>query len=354
MNAMRLAKRVKSCCFRIRRTTICILFPVICLFFSGKAQDIHYAQFMHSPLNLNPALTGFFKGDYRFTANHRQQWNSVSIPYKTFSCGLDMNVEKLSSGKNFTGAGLLLNSDKAGDSEFGTLQAELSLAFSRLLGSDSAHSVSGGIQGGFVQRSINYSRLTFDSQFNGDVYDPTIPAGEDFQVSRFYYFNISAGAAWRYRISLRHTIGAGVSLQHINRPRQSFFGEKSVRLPARFQVNLNGGIALSERIMLLPDIVWMRQNTFTEFVAGARARFSISEKPGKQYAVFIGLEGRTKDAIIPMIGLDYNALHMGISYDVNTSGLKRASNGRGGFELALIYIISKVKSAGLKPPCVIY
>ena len=54
------------------------------------AQDIHFSQFANSPLNLNPAQTGLFNGDYRIMANQRSQWSAVPIPYSTFSLGADM------------------------------------------------------------------------------------------------------------------------------------------------------------------------------------------------------------------------------------------------------------------------
>ncbi|MEM6697047.1 MAG: type IX secretion system membrane protein PorP/SprF, partial [Bacteroidota bacterium] len=47
-----------------------------------SAQDIHFSQIGYSPLNLNPALTGIFEGDMRFTGNYRQQWNPV-VNYQT-------------------------------------------------------------------------------------------------------------------------------------------------------------------------------------------------------------------------------------------------------------------------------
>jgi type IX secretion system PorP/SprF family membrane protein len=329
---------------------------LILSFFSFKAscQDIHYAQYMYSPLNLNPANTGMFDGDYRIAANHREQWNSVTVPYKTYSFSFDMKLEKPGNEKTHFNAGILLNSDKAGDSEFGTFDGELSFGVIHTFGEDERHTLSAGIQTGLIQRSINYNKLTFDNQFNGDVFDPSAPAGEDFQVSRFYYFSLNAGIAWKYRIGDNHSIGSGISLQHLNKPDQTFFDDRSVQLPVRLQFNLNGNIALTDRIHLLPDINMMKQSTFTEYIAGCQARFNLSDKPGKQYALFLGLEARLKDAVIPMIGMDYNALHIGVSYDVNTSGLKHASNGKGGLELALVYIIRKVKSAGVKPPCVIY
>ena len=38
------------------------------------AQDIHFSQWYNNPLFSNPALTADFDGDYRITANQREQW----------------------------------------------------------------------------------------------------------------------------------------------------------------------------------------------------------------------------------------------------------------------------------------
>ncbi len=54
------------------------------------------------------------------------------------------------------------------------------------------------------------------------------------------------------------------------------------------------------------------------------------------------------DALVPYFGLEYSTFRLGISYDVNISALKTASNGRGGMEVSLIYINNK-KEGGRTP-----
>ena len=53
------------------------------------AQDVHFTQHFSSPLILNPASTGFFRGDYRVGANHKEQWPWASeaqfLTYNTSS-----------------------------------------------------------------------------------------------------------------------------------------------------------------------------------------------------------------------------------------------------------------------------
>ncbi|WP_431213546.1 type IX secretion system membrane protein PorP/SprF [Puia sp. P3] len=69
---------------------------------------------------------------------------------------------------------------------------------------------------------------------------------------------------------------------------------------------------------------------------------------------YAGVWGRftnnTTDAVIPYVGLDYSDFNLGVTYDVNVSSLKTASQSRGGIEISLIYI--KKKSDGRKGvPC---
>ena len=62
-------------------------------------QDLHFSQFLNSPLNLNPAQTGFFHGSQRFILNHRNQWASVTKPYSTISGSFDMQLLKRKTNK---------------------------------------------------------------------------------------------------------------------------------------------------------------------------------------------------------------------------------------------------------------
>ena len=57
------------------------------------------------------------------------------------------------------------------------------------------------------------------------------------------------------------------------------------------------------------------------------------------------------DAIIPYVGMDYGSFNLGISYDVNVSGFKVASQSQGGFEISLIYILKNQLTAAQNMKC---
>ncbi|HMZ89019.1 MAG TPA: type IX secretion system membrane protein PorP/SprF, partial [Chitinophagales bacterium] len=63
-----------------------VAFWICCLCASVTyAQDIHFSQFFAAPILVNPANTGNFIGSARIGLNYRDQWGSVTIPYRTFS-----------------------------------------------------------------------------------------------------------------------------------------------------------------------------------------------------------------------------------------------------------------------------
>ena len=339
--------------FAFRRLNIYCLLVIGLLPFFSYSQDIHFSQFQASPLNLNPSLSGFFNGDYRFVLNHRNQWKSVTQPYNTFSGSFDMVLNGLSPARNRYSGGLLVNSDQAGDSDLGLLQFALSFGILRAVGQDSIHFISAGLQAGYVLRSINYSGLTYDEQFNGDVFDPGIGNTESFTNDNHGYADIGFGISWLVRPSDRFKAGAGISVQHLNKPQDSFY-EESSKMDPHIQADVKADFPIAEKLDLLPSVLYMNQGSFNELTGGTSLRIRINDLPGRTYAFYIGAWMRKGDAAIASAGLDYNNLNVGVSYDFNTSDLERASNGKGGYELSLIYIIRKVKPMGIKPPCPLY
>lgn len=202
------------------------------------AQDMHFSQFQYSPLNLNAASTGKFNGDHRFAATHRNQWSSVSQSFKTFSVSYDRPVKLSANAFPHHHAGIVINSDKAGDGDFGTLQALLSYSYLFAIGNDSINFISAGVQAGVVQRSVNFSELTFDNQYDGDVFNPSGLSGENPSRNSFAYPDVNLGLTWT-RLFDNGVLEGGISLQHINKPNQTFYDGDKIPLPMRWQVNIS-------------------------------------------------------------------------------------------------------------------
>ena len=80
---------------------------------NARTQDIHFSQFFETPLVRNPALAGIFSGDIRVQAVYRNQWNSVTVPYKTGSFNAEYK-KPVGRGDDFLTIGGQVLYDKAG------------------------------------------------------------------------------------------------------------------------------------------------------------------------------------------------------------------------------------------------
>ena len=306
-----------------------------------RAQDIHYSQFNASPKNLTPAQTGLFDGDWRFVGNYRSQWAAIPVPYKTFSLASDTRL-KTKLKNDVPAAGLVVNMDKAGDSRFTTLQVLVSGAYIKKLTTDSTHFVSLAIQPGFTTRSFDVNALTFDNQYNGDVYDKSLPSGENFTKTRFTYFDLGGGIAYLWKKSARKQVNIGISALHINRPQQSFFADDGIKLDMKTTLSGLAEFPVGEKLDAIPTFMYQSQGKFKETVVGGFGKYYLKPVDGFTTAVSLGAFYRVKDAFILVANMDYKNFNVGVSYDLNTSRLVAATNQRGAFEVSLIYIIKKI------------
>ncbi|OFY23413.1 MAG: hypothetical protein A2W98_01980 [Bacteroidetes bacterium GWF2_33_38] len=313
---------------------------------SLKAQDIHFSQFLSSPLNLNPANTGLGECDYRIVANHRNQWQSITVPYRTISASFDMKYYNFNIPRGFVGAGILLNSDKAGDSQLGTTQISFNSAIHKFLSpNDSSLFCSFGMSVNFNQKSINYNELYFGNQFNGSQFDPDLSNGELFTDEKINYVDLNLGIRVNYLIDDTYPIDFGFAYSHVNSTKQSFDLDANVILDRRFASFLKSDLELTSNLNFEPSFFVMGQGKYREFNLGGLFRLKTSGVNFEK--IYFGGWYRIKDAIVLNMLVDYQNFTIGISYDINTSDLSVASQHMGGFEFSLIYNLCKKKNISL-------
>ncbi|MCC6600089.1 MAG: PorP/SprF family type IX secretion system membrane protein [Crocinitomicaceae bacterium] len=320
------------------------VFAIVLLFISAliSAQDIHFSQFNQAPTNLNPGLTGQFKGLYRIIANQRTQWRSVTIPYSTF--GLSADTPR-ALGPNF-GAGLSVFLDKAGDSRLSTTVVNISIAKSIDIREDKSAQLVPGIMIGITSMKIDYSKLNYDNQWNGITYDPSIDPDEKFSRNSRAYLNLNLGASYIQRWKNNRELIAGASLYNLSAPKQSFFNDGYVRLDPR--LNLHGlyRFELNKDWQMAPSILFISQGKYKEVDIGGQAYYVFQKESWMYRAAYFGAYGRAGDAGFLVAGMKYDNWDVGLSYDINTSNLRPASNAKGGFEISVIYIVPPLPEAG--------
>ncbi|MGB0862743.1 MAG: PorP/SprF family type IX secretion system membrane protein [Saprospiraceae bacterium] len=318
-----------------------------------QAQDLHYSQFHAAPLNVNPSLTGLFNGDIRWTGNFRSQWLSVPVPYTTFSVGYD---QKIFTGGNLSnsgfGAGFVINYDEAGDSELSLMQVNPSISYSQQV--NKRNFVSIGLSAGVGQRRIKTTNLTFDEQFIDGTFSPDNAITEIFPNTSFGFIDISAGLTWQVILTNRLKFNLGGSVWHLNQPKFSFLEDDESFLQRKVGINMDATIQLSPTLDILPSAIYFIQGAYHERIFGAYWKYYIDARKGLEKAILIGTWYRMNDAAIASVGMDYDFWRASISYDWNTSDFNTATRGRGGYELAFQYIISKVKIIADQKACPIF
>ncbi len=317
---------------------LAILF--ICFGLSSQAQDIHFSQFYMNPVYLNPALTGDFDGDWRFTANQRSQWRAVSRPFNTMAISAE-NREGLILPGLYHAVNIF--HDAAGDGNYRTIEMNLSSSYQRFLDMDSIHSVTAGLQVGFNHKRIDFSQFSFDDQFNGIYYDPDLPTIEALTTTSRTGLNLSIGAIYTYQPEARKKITAGLAWFNLPQAKQSFYGNELIKRDKRVVIHAKAIYELNFEWDLQPGIFMQFQGKYKELVIGSNVRYLYKDKKGEFIAPYAGLWFRNKDAVYITAGAYYNDWTAGISYDVNVSQLSPASNVRGGLEFSVQYILHLFK-----------
>lgn len=315
------------------------------------AQDIHFSQYYSTPLNINPSYTGNFTGDYRAGLNYRQQWGSVTVPYKSFDFYGDMSFNKNFLHRNYFSAGIYLVSDHAGDGDLSVTKVMASGAYHLSFDDTKTSFLSLGVQAGFVQKSVNFSNFYFDNQWADAGFDLGLPTGENYAAQQTSYADVNAGLSYSYTGSEKFSFYSGVALYHLLRPGDSFYGNSTNRLGIRPAFNAGAVFQISDQVYLYPSMMYMSQKKAHELLAGSMIGFSLNTVSSNQ--LFAGLFGRFGDALIPVIGYQYEHWRAMMNYDVNTSSLKNASNGKGAFELSIVYTGWYKKPSGniIDVPC---
>lgn len=288
------------------------------------AQDAEYSQYYAAPLYLNPAFTGTSM-DHRFISNYRNQWPNIARGYVTYAFSYDYNLYHYNSG-----VGILATVDQAGTA--GMKSSQLNFLYSYRLNISDKWVIASGLNFGYAVRSIDLNRLVFGDQLLFDS-DARAPSDDPalFNLGNAHYFDFKAGA-----LAYNKNFWIGFAASHLNKPNRSLLNQES-EIPVKTTVH--GGVRIPlyrgpfkrDRVSALsPSFVYKHQGRFDQLDVGV----SFLYEP-----VMIGLWYRgipiqqnvrdniNQDALVLILGFQFEKLELGYSYDFTVSELGPISGG---------------------------
>lgn len=329
------------------------LLPLMFASFCLPGQDLHFSQFQNTPQQLNPALAGAYRPDHRFGANYRSQWQSVPVAYETLSAGYSRKVTLPKLNDHLFGMGAHFVYDQAGDGQLSWAQVSFSVAYHLQLSDE--QTLSAGVQARLGQRTLQPGAFQFGDQFADNFFDPQAPSAEVLSRTTSGYSSIGAGLSWRYADpSSRTEILVGLGSAHLNQPTLSFLETEAVPLPILLNAHATGVLELNDVWDFAVYVLGQRQGSYREAVGLAGGRYHLDAFTGWPLAVQLSGGYRLSDAAIVMLELFYREWRLGLSYDINTSPFRQATNGRGGVELSLQYFITEVKPPASFKACPVF
>lgn len=329
------------------------------LVFSGKglqAQDPQFAQYYNNPLYLNPAMTGL-DDDIYFGLNYRSQWKSLDLPFEIAQASMVYPLmERGSQFKHRGGVGASVYRETAGVSNnFKTTSFTVAAAYNLFLKDDASQMISVGLQGGIINKQIDFNNLRWGSQYNPFIgFDANITPSLDLDNQSRTFPVIHAGIVYYFdpgRKNFRSGVSgfAGFAVSNINQPDESVLSEQNGEspLPRLYKAHAGINLDLAHNFTVSPNILFMSQHSAQQLNAGIYFTYDArASRRGQQLKLQLGSWYRFEDAIILSFGLTSNNLGLGVSYDLNNSTLRTFTGGQGALEASVTYRITKGK--GLK------
>lgn len=315
---------------------------IAALFYGGicSAQDPHFSQYYASQTTVNPAASGLYEGDMRLSGLYRQQWPQFGSAFVTGTFAAEWKPQGFKDGQNINKLSLggMMMYDKTPDEILKGQYIYGVIAYHKALDAEGKHRLGLGFMGGYNQRTIDASKLTFGSGFTGSGF--TV-GGEPIKSGKSGSFDIHSGLMYSYQTEDR-LIYAGVSAYHLLTPKDYFMTSNSVldNIPRRYNANAGFNLLGANGLRFAGSALFMQQAKVHEVIAGGAVGFPFSEDNG---VIYTGAWYRLNESIIPSVNLQWKTINLGLSYDIFFSSNKTITKPKS-FELSMAYRLIPYRS----------
>lgn len=314
---------------------IYIQFLAFFFFIDSYGQDPTFSQFYANKLYLAPSFAGATQ-EYRIGLNVRDQWPAIPGTFMTYSVSFDKAMPNFNSGM-----GVLATYDVAGSGDLST--TNIGLLYSYDFQINREWHIRPGVNFKFYYLGLNIGKLLFNSQLTGSGTTPSLypppfenVADVDFATSALVY---------------NDRIWGGFTLDHLLVPKTSFYGTEGGTVPVKF--NLFGGVQMLKKTRLrvkLKEVLSLAMNfqAQSKFVQTDVGLYYFKDPLifGLWYRGIPFLTTQAGDAIIGLVGINYQNLKIGYSYDFTISNIIGSTGGS--HEISLVYEFTSFTLGGTK------
>jgi type IX secretion system PorP/SprF family membrane protein len=312
------------------------IFTMACMLITitSFSQDVRLTQSYANPLRVNPSIMGA-NTDMKFMLNYRMQWAAIEKGYTTYSF-TGIYPIFLNQGKSKLDIGISGMQDKAG--AFSTLDMALAVDYSKEIAPNNNLCLS--LIGGYVQRSLDVGKLTFDNQYVLGTYNASNPSKEATLVDNVGHPDLGVGFMWFLnpsRTEAKLNAFLGLSAYHLTQPNATLLGTNG-KIPMRFNYQAGVKIFGDKKIDFSPNVRVNMQNGNVEAAAGMYIDYNFSDNA----KLVIGSWYRRNDAIAVLLGFEHKSFTIGYSYDFVNTNLNVVTTGVNAHEITLSYKFSRL------------
>lgn len=289
------------------------------------AQEAQFSQYYAASLYLNPGFNGIYN-DMSVHMNHKRQLQTGEIINELTQVSLILPIKPKGQKKSIGGAGIMAFNEKSGfQGIYERNSVFLNYAHNLKFGLLTSYLVSIGIQAGYEIRKLNFSKLTWGSQYNPYFgFDNTLPIPVTEFDSQKQNFIVNAGVMYYYNPERNYLLYnysgfVGISATNVNRPNTSFSVAEESREP--MLIKYNGGIEFKfNKLFATPSLLFLYLNRTYQFNAGLNMAWvaDADRYRAKGTQLLFGVWYRLRDSFIYMGGVKVKQLTIRASYDMNT------------------------------------
>lgn len=314
-------------------------------------QDPVFSQITSHPLLINPAFAGLFKGEIRAGIQFKNNTDIPDNKYVNQLSAFGIDTRYKSGNKDFWTLQGIITAYKIGDPLFVNQKISIGGGYMKLLKEgrygNGTQFLSLAFQLGAEQTSLG------NNSWYSNQYDPitgtinlSLPNGEpnNGQYSSSFIPDFSAGIVWSDSWSNENGVYAGLSIFHINNPKNGFIPNSNSRIHRKMNFITGGEFLIFENIKFLPAIFYLRQGTHQRISLGTPVRFNPRDWKDNALRGGIWFQGSQSENGKWYLGeltfqtiFEFKTMQIGLAYGVGQKPINSGNFSRNSFEINVTY-----------------